>query len=285
MKKLLNTIVSFSILSFLGCSGSVPAKADSLEPQGKDVSTYLVGDYIDAKAASQKLQEAGFEVVANYESVRKGNTIVFTNEALKAQAANEGKAHVAVMRLFVDAKEKMISFTNPVYFGKAYMQDLYKHSVFQGVKDSITKAFSGLKPSADKMPFDDLTDYHFMIGMPYYDDVDEHAEADNAKLLEAVRSYKKGKSLVFELKISETSTLVGYELGRRTKKFVEKIGRKNAAILPYAISIENGKATSMEAKYYIALSYPLLSMTEFTTIATVPGAIAKDLSKPFRGLD
>jgi hypothetical protein len=38
----------------------------------------------------------------------------------------------------------------------------------------------------------------------------------------------------------------------------------------------------MDAKYYIALSYPLLTMTEFTTIATVPGAISKELAKPFK---
>lgn len=281
MKKIINAIVSVSILSFLGCSSATPSIAKSIDVEGTDVPTYMIGEYIDAKTASSKLKEAGFEVLADYKSVKKGKTIVFTNDALKTEGAKEGKSHVAVMRLFVDEKEKMISFTNPIYFGKAYMQDDYNHAVFQAVYDSINNAFTGLKPSADKMAFDDLADYHFMIGMPYYSDVDEHAEASQQKLIDAAREYKKGKLVIFELKLSDTSTLFGYDLGKRTKKFVKKIGRANAAILPYAISVENGKASSMEGKYYIALSYPLLTMTEFTTIATVPGAIAKDLGKAF----
>lgn len=118
--------------------------------------------------------------------------------------------------------------------------------------------------------------------MPYYEDHDELGEGSNADLLSKAKAYKKGKSFLFELKLSDKSTLVGYDLAKRTKKFVKKIGRVNSAILPYCISIENGKATSLEAKYYLAVSYPLLTMGEFTTIATVPGAIKKDLSKPFR---
>jgi hypothetical protein len=75
---------------------------------------------------------------------------------------------------------------------------------------------------------------------------------------------------------------MGYDLGRRTKKFVKKIGRENAAILPYCIAIENGQAEALNPKYYIALSYPLLDMGGFMDIAAVPGAIIKDLEKAFK---
>ena len=163
------------------------------------------------------------------------------------------------------------------------MQEQYDHTVFNAELEKINSAFSGLKSSKDEMLFDDLAAYHFMVGMPYYSDNDELAMGINDELVaKAKSSYKKGKLLVFELKLSDTSTLLGYELSKRTKKFVKKIGRANGAILPYTISVENGVASSLEAKYYIALSYPLLTMAEFTTIATVPGAIAKDLAKPFK---
>jgi len=62
--------------------------------------------------------------------------LVFTNAALKAEAAKPGRAYATVSRLFIDEKEKMISFTNPVYFGKAFMQDDYNHAVFNGVLKS-----------------------------------------------------------------------------------------------------------------------------------------------------
>jgi hypothetical protein len=38
----------------------------------------------------------------------------------------------------------------------------------------------------------------------------------------------------------------------------------------------------LSAKYFIAISYPLLTMSEFMTIATVPGAIENDLKKIFK---
>ena len=104
----------------------------------------------------------------------------------------------------------------------------------------------------------------------------------NAIPIAKAKAYKKGKAIVFELKLSETSTLLGYDLGKRTKKFVKKIGRANAAILPWCVSVENGQAKALNAKYYIALSYPLLDMGGFMGIATVPGAITKDLEKAFK---
>ena len=248
----------------------------------KDVSAYLVGSYMDVNSATSKLEKAGFKVVAEYESVKDGTTVIFTNDALISQASKPGRAHAAVLRLFVDKKEKMISFTNPVYFGKAFMQDEYDATVFDAQLASINGAFSGLKDSVDKLDADDIGGFHFMMGMPYYEDADSLGEGSNSELLAKAKNYKKGKFFLFELKLSDNSVLVGYDLGKRTKKFVKKIGRANGAVLPYCISIEDGKATSLEAKYYLAVSYPLLSMTEFTTIATVPGAIKKDLAKPFK---
>ena len=281
MKKILLGFLSVSILFFSGCaSKSVSVEKTGLE--GTKVNTYLIGQHIDVKSATSKLKDAGFEVIASYASVKKGTTIVFTNNELKAEAAKPGRAYAAVLRLFIDDKEKMISFTNPVYFGKAFMQDEYNHKVFNGTLEKITTAFPGLTASVDEWEFDGLADYHFMVSMPYYKDQDVVAEGTNADLLTKVRKYKKGKELIFELKLSETSTLLGYGLGKRTSKFVKKIGRANAAILPYCVSVENNKASALSAKYYIAISYPLLDMNGFMGIMTVPGAVVKDLEKVFK---
>lgn len=276
MRKLLNFI---AILSAFAFGPSLSAADTGLE--GTEVSTYLQGAHVDAATAKTKLEGAGFEVIATYGSVENGSTLVFTNAALKAEAAKPKRAHAAVLRLFVDDQAKTISVTNPVYFGKAFMQDEYNHDVFNAQLEAINKVFPGLTPSADKLKFDDLAGYHFMMGMPYYADSNELAKGTNEELLAKAKAFKEGKSLIFELKLSDKSTLLGYELGSRTNKFVEKIGRANATVLPYCVSIEEGVATALEAKYYLAISYPLLTMGEFTTISTVPGAIQKDLEKPF----
>lgn len=269
MKKIFFLMLSFLMLSVLKLSA-------------EDVNTYLVGEYVDTATAKSRLSGAGFEILAEYESVKDGTTIVFTNNMLKAQGAKPKRAHAAVLRLFIDDQEKKISFTNPIYFGKAFMQDEYDAVVFNTQLEAINSAFPNLVGSVDKLDSDALSGYHFMMGMPYYSDVDELGEATNTELLAKAKSYKNGKNLIFTLKLSDDSYLLGYDLDKRTKKFAEKIGRANAAVLPYCISIENGLASSLEAKYYLAVSYPLLTMTEFTTIATVPGAIKKDLAKSFK---
>lgn len=284
MKKLLTLIASLAVLSFSGCSMGGPSASAASGLEGTKVSTYLVGEYVDVATAKEKLANAGFEVIATYKPVKKGTTIVFTNESLKAEAAKPGRSYAAVVRLFVDDKEKMISFSNPVYFGKAFMQDDYNHAVFNTVLESINSEFSGLKASKDELAYDDLSAYHFMMGMPYYKDADLLGDKNptTADAIAKANAYKKGKAVIFELKLSETSTLLGYDLGKRTKKFVKKIGRANAAILPYCVAIENGQASALNAKYYIAISYPLLDMGGFMGIATVPGAITKDLEKAFK---
>jgi len=284
MKKTLLTLITASVVMFSGCASKSAAPDAKTGLEGTKVNTYLIGEYVDVATAKTKLEAAGFEIVAEYAPVKKGMTIVYTSAEIKAEAAKPGRAFAAVLRLFVDKEKKMISFTNPVYFGKAFMQNDYNHAVFNGALHKINAAFPGLKASPDEHLFDGLADYHFMVGMPYYTEQDAlgKAAATTAQQVDKARNFKKGKSVIFELKLSETSTLLGYDLGKRTKKFVKKIGRANAAILPWCVSVENGKATALNAKYYIAISYPLLDMGGFMGIATVPGAITKDLEKAFK---
>ena len=248
----------------------------------KDVSAYLIGAHTGIETVKNRLARAGFEVIAEYSSVEEGTTVVFTNSALKAEASKPKRANAAVLRVFVDDREKMISITNPVYFGRAFMQDDYSADVFEAQLASLNSVFKGLTGSKDKLDDEDIAGFHFMMGMPYYEDPDELAEAGNSELLGKLKAYEGGKNVIFELKLSDKSTLIGYEINAETKGFIKDIGRSNASVLPYCITIEDGVATALAAKYYLAISYPLLSMGEFMTISSVPGEILEDLEKPFK---
>ena len=120
-----------------------------------------------------------------------------------------------------------------------------------------------------------------MIGMPSYADQYVLGSGAGDKLLEKLQSYDDGKDVVFTLPLGEGRWLVGFDLSTRTKRFLDKTGTRNAEVLPYTILIENGHATALKVEYYIALSYPLLSMIEFMNIATLPGQVEKELKKPF----
>ncbi len=286
MRKVLALIVAALVLSFSGCASKEASASDGVatKPATAEVSTYLLGAYVDVDTAKAKLAEAGFDVLAAYKVDKKGEytSIVFTNAAMKAAADKENRGYAAVLRLLVNNEKQEISITNPVYYGKAFMQDEFDYQAAVAVEKALSGAFGELKGSADKWKYDGLAGYHFMMGMPYFEEAIVLAEGDNAELLEKAKSYKKGKNLIFELSLGDGRTLLGYELGSKTKKFVKKIGYQNGAILPYTVLIEDGKAKMLAAKYYIAISYPQLTMGEFMTIASVPGAIEKDLAKAFK---
>jgi hypothetical protein len=119
-----------------------------------------------------------------------------------------------------------------------------------------------------------------MVGMPYYKDMDLLGEGTTADL---VAKAKAAKGTVAVVKLSDDRYVAYVDLGdKRTSAFVKKIGTQNAELLPWAVLIEGGQAKALNAQYFIALSYPLLTMGEFMGIATMPGAITKNLQKIFK---
>ena len=273
----------FGILMALSIFNMTALQADD-DKAPEVVHAYLVGELMSAEAVSENLNKAGFEVLGTYLVNKKNKlqTVVFTNDTLKKMANKPGRGFAAIGRILIDEKNAKISISNPVYFGKAFMQDSADYKEMVSVKNALTEVFTGLKVTADAWEYDELEDYHFMMGLPYYQDSAVVGEGNVASLLKKAEGYKKGKMHLFTLKLAENKYLVGYKVAKRTAKFPEKIGTDKAGLLPYTILIENDEARVLAPKFYIAVSYPKLSMGEFMKIATVPGAIESDLSKPFK---
>jgi hypothetical protein len=245
----------------------------------KTVAAYKIASYVDAETAKSKLTAAGFEIVGTYKPADNGITILYTNAAMKAEANKPMRGFAAVGRILIDNERKQISIANPIYFDEAFMQKEYNHSAASATLVSLEKAFGPLKNSEDQWEFAGLSDYHFMMGMPYYQDMDIVGEGTTAAL---VAKAKAAKGTTAVVQIGDDRYIAFVELDKRTSGFVKKIGTQNAEILPYAVLIEDGKAKALNAKYFIAVSYPLLTMTEFMGIATMPDAITKGLQKIFK---
>lgn len=277
MKHFLALIAAALVVSFSGCAGISPSNEGNA-PAEKEVATYKIGAYASVEDAKAKLASAGFDVIGTYKG-DAGTTVLFSNAQMKAEAAKPMRGLAAVGRLLVDDERKQISIANPIYFGKAFMQNDYKHASAAAVLGSLEKVFGPLKDSADKWAFDGLAGYHFMVGMPYYEDMGIVGEGTTEEL---VSKAEKAKGTTAVVKVAEGRYVAFVALDRRTNGFVKKIGTQNAQLLPWAVLIEDGKAKALSAKYFIAISYPLLTMTEFMTIATVPGAIENDLKKIFK---
>jgi len=243
------------------------------------IATYLRGKFMDVKTAQATLKEAGFDIISTSPVDKKGKliSIVFTDKTLTEMGSKKDTGFVASLRLLVNKKDNHISITNPLYMAKAFMQDSYDEAKAKAVLAKITSKFTGMLNSKDQLKFQLLPKYQFMNGMPQYKDMVTVAKGDDL-----LGKLKKHKNVVFIQKLNNGSALVGVKLGKRTSKFTSKIGTNNAALLPYPVLIENGEAKILEPKYYISVMYPLLQMSEFMTIATVPGAIIKDVMNIFR---
>ena len=196
-------------------------------------------------------------------------------------ADKKNRGFSASMRVLIDEKNKQISVTNPLYVMKAFMQDDFDEKTALAVLEKVRKAFPNMKNSGDMLKYQLLPKYHFMTAMPYYEDMVSVAKGESTQaLLEKAKS--KGDRIVFIQPLSKDRTLIGVQLGKRTSKFVKKIGVKNGALLPYPILIEDGEAKILDPKYYISIMYPMLKMSQFMTISTVPGAIQQDCENIFR---
>lgn len=277
MRKFYSLLMSALVIGFCGCAGTAPSAEAGVKVE-KEVATYKIASYVDVDGAKSKLTNAGFEVIGTYKS-DAGTTILFSNAQMKAMANKPTRGLAAVGRILVDDANKQISIANPVYFGKAFMQKEYNHATAAAELASLEKAFGPLKDSADKWEFDGLAGYHFMMSMPYYADMDVVGTGSTADL---VAKAKAAKGTTAVVQVGQDRYVAFVELDKRTSGFVKKIGAQNGEILPYAVLIEDGEAKALNAKYFIAISYPLLTMTEFMGIATVPDAITKGLQKIFK---
>lgn len=277
MKKISALIIAAFAIAFSGCSTSSPTISGGVAVE-KEVSAYKYAPYATVDETKSKLSSAGFEVVGTYKT-DAGTSVLFTNTQMKADANKVNRGLAAVGRLLVDDERKQISIANPIYFNAAFLQKEYNHASSSAEYKALEKAFGPLKDSADKWEFSGLAGYRFMIGMPYYEDMSIVGEGTTADL---VAKAQKAKGTTAVVKLGDDRYVAFVDLDRRTNGFVKKIGTQNGQLLPWAVLIEEGKAKALSAKYYIAISYPLLTMTEFMTIATVPGAIENDLKKIFK---
>ncbi len=233
------------------------------------ISAYYSATYKDAASVKSALGKAGFKVLNTYSPANKSHLKVlsFTNAKLTSMASKPKRGFAAVQKVLVNSKTKTLLATNPTYWLKAFLQKDFRGGN-TAITASLTKALGKLKPTSDTLSNSKLSSYHFMMGMPYYED-----------MLELKNGAKSVNNALYSIKLRNGATLYGVKMSRSSESFISKIGEDKALVLPYTILIEGGKAYALHAKYYLAISYPQLTMGEFMKISSVPGAIETQLEK------
>ena len=239
----------------------------------ENTPTYLVAGAASVADVSAKLKSNGFEILATTPILEGESVISVTNDTLK-----KTNGFASVMNVLVNTVANEVRVQNPDYLGRAYLGKVYQKGMFDETIQSLQAALGELYTSEEMLKTEDIAGYHFMMGMPYVNDTIALASGKDLP----VKAQKSDK-VSYTLALPNGATLVGHKLGKRTSKFLKKIGvTQNAALLPYTVLIKEDKALMLDPKYYLALSLPQLSMSEFMKIATVPDAIKKEFTKVYK---
>jgi hypothetical protein len=248
-----------------------------------DVSSYEYAAFKSANDVKSALRDNGLTVVGEYDAMGDPSyhVIAYTCPTLKKDASKEDRGFAAVQKVLINSSDNELVLTNPEYFLHAFMQDDYKEEHAKKVNNKLSTAFGTLKGSKDGLEDDDIAGYHFMMGMPYYEDMIEVAKGDNlAQKLEA----NAANNIVFKIQTGE-ATLYGIAMPteKGEKYYISEIkGQKHAAFLPYMVLVEGDEAKILHPKYYLAISYPNLSMGDFMSISGTPGDIEEYMAGLFK---
>ncbi len=244
----------------------------------------------------QKLADAGFTLLGEYQPFGNNTLIIVTNEeALKVAAMSKRGAYGAPMRVSVSqyGDEVEVSYANPLYFEKAYWLKGSLVSVDNALRSTLgfVKTFG----SEEGLTAKKLKKYHYMFSMPYFDDpyeYDEYGSYEQAVSEVEKRINIEGDpiTMVYKLEIPGTKmTIFGVQLKATGKDDdeedldeqyqlnvvdFERPGKK--AYLAYEILVNNDEVEALHMKFRMALYFPDLPMTGkhgFTKLMSSPGEI------------
>lgn len=295
MKKL------FSILLMIVAVSA--ANSQTLKPY--ILGSTLNGTFDEAKSAlKSSLEAAGFTVVGEYMPANDASRwiMIVSHPALDNAVKSVGglTGFAATLRAAITKEDNVINitYTNPAYWGNAYFRDDFGKvaSDYDIITAAFKQAVDGVG-TAKGTPFgsekgieaDDLHDYHYMFGMPYFDetkelgDFDNHAEAI-AKIEKSLKWGKAGVKLVYKHDVPGTTlTLYGFALSgaKGEETFLPKIditSPKHTAFLPYELLVKDNEVHMLHGRFRIAIAFPDLTMGTFTKIMSTPGDI-EDLLK------
>ncbi len=246
-----------------------------------------------ADAAKAALAANGFTVVGTYTPYPDATILVVTNDELKSNAAKSEHGGFGAIQRVAVAKGKdgiQVSYTNPVYMANAYRMQ----GDLKGVAAKLEAALGKMQEFGAKgMTASQARDYHYMIGMEYFDEPSVLAEyGSHAEALDTVEkglaAGKFGATKVYRVDVpGKQESVFGVAMKGPTDaqkymddKFImseiDFRDLKSTAHLPYEILVSGNKAYALYARFRIAIDFPDLSMmgaNSFMNIMKTPEAI------------
>ena len=283
----------------------------SLSLSAQNLKPYVLGVATNSSLSETKnklhtaLTSSGFEVVGEYQPAGDVNRWIFViahpdlDLAVKKFGGLRGFASTLRVAITRENGQTNVSYTNPFYWGNAYFQEDYNKvaGTYKDISASLKSAFSNLG-TVKNTPFgsekgesaEDLQGYHYMFGMPYFDETVKlgdfsSTQAATSHIDAVLKAGKPGVSLVYKHIIPGTDLVLygialdGPEGESKFLPIIDLSTPKHTAFLPYEMLVKNGEVHMLHGRYRIALSFPDLTMGTFTKIMSTPGDIEDSLSQ------
>ncbi|MBK9519460.1 MAG: hypothetical protein IPO09_19410 [Anaeromyxobacter sp.] len=242
-----------------------------------------------------KLGAAGFQIAGSYQPYPEATVLVVTSDLLKAAAAAvPGASYGAAQRVTVTTvgDEVQVAYTNPVYMQFAYRMKTDLSSQARKLEAALGRV-EEYGPSDPKSP-KQLKGYHYMFGMPYFDEpvtiasFPSHAEAV-AAVEAGLAARRGGASKVSRIDLPGTEdVLFGVALtdgcggDASVMKEIDFKPLRSTGHLPYDLLVSGGQVLALHAKFRIAVNFPDLSMMgahSFMGIRCAPDSIEGALKR------
>jgi hypothetical protein len=240
------------------------------------------------------LTEANYKIIGEYAPGKSNHLYVFafTSDEIQQLAIKKEDrgllASVLKIGLYKSNNGVEVSMVNPKYLFNAYFMDEIenKKSQVDKIHNDLVAAVknigSTLIPFGGTVEDEDLWEYHYMLGMPYFTDPIKLKTFSSfevgVKTIQQNLENKVGDTFkVYEVINSEKEVAV-FGIGLLDKEngeahFLPIIGEKHVAALPYEIILQGKTVTMLHGRYRIALHWPELTMTTFTKIMSTPGYV------------
>jgi len=250
------------------------------------VPTDFTAPYLPLADLEAKLTDNGLTVIGTYAVNGNDNytSVIYTSDDLKKLGGQPGRGFISALRILHNAEKQELVVSNPEYYIRAFFQKEYTDGMEAPVMAALEAALGRMEPTDDHLSAKKLAKYHFMVSMPYYDDFVRVAKGSTADLMARLEA-NAGDRIVYKLDIKGdgSSMLCGVGLPDGLERFNEKLGTMGRShLLPYMVLIENGEANILHAKFFLALSFPQLTMGEFMKIMSVPGDIEDAFKADFK---
>lgn len=292
MKQMLAIVLAIGLSTAAGQEGNLQPYLEYSFP-GADIQAAT-------EEISGRIEAAGLMILGRYSPAGDPGKVVIAvtgDDLLAAVASGSPTAgFAAALRVAITWQDSqlVVSSQNPPYWANAYFQSDYPAvaGLIEAFAQSLDQALSS-DPSGAVTPFGseqgldvgDLRHYHYMFGMPYFEDLVKLATfpsfEEAAATIEKNLATSEVASKVFEVQApGKAVRLYGIALGgeRGEGRFLPIIDishRTHTAFLPYGLLVMDGEVVMLHGRFRIALSYPDLTMGTFTKIMSTPGDIKK----------